>query len=299
MTIEAVSQLVARLGASTLALASLGALLEEKIGGARLDPAIKGESERLLETLGVPEMLRGVEPAQLGPVIADIRSTLLQGSRVFLAPKSDPGWKLVDGKTLQAQGEVSARLPQNWNKNVVPRLEGLSARLASGDGAFLDIGVGVAALSISMAQLWPSLRVVGIDPWAPALEIARENVARANLHTRIELREQAVQDLSDTEVFDLVWLPSMFIGQALMRVAVERTYQALRPGGWVLVGAVNQNPDPQLAAYLRLRDVLRGGCSITPAETEALLSDVGYVQVQTLAGGAATARASVVVGRRA
>jgi len=153
MTIEAVSQLVARLGASTLALASLGALLEEKIGGARLDPAIKGESERLLETLGIPEVLRGVDPAQLGPVIADIRSTLLQGSRIFLTPTSDPGWKLVDSKTLQTQGEVSARLPQNWNKNVVPRLEGLSARLASGDGAFLDVGVGIAALSISMAKL--------------------------------------------------------------------------------------------------------------------------------------------------
>ena len=98
MTIEAVSQLVARLGASTLALASLGALLEEKIGGARLDPAIKGESERLLETLGIPEVLRGVDPAQLGPVIADIRSTLLQGSRIFLTPTSDPGWKLVDSR---------------------------------------------------------------------------------------------------------------------------------------------------------------------------------------------------------
>ena len=299
MTIEAVSQLVIRLAASTLALAGLGAVLEEKTGGARLDPATRAEIERLLGTLGVPEMLSGVEPAQLGPVIADIRSTLLQGSRVFLNPTSDPGWKLADAKILQAQGNVSARLPHNWNKNIVPRLEGLSARLASRDGAFLDVGVGVAALSISMAQLWPSLRIVGIDPWAPALEIARENVARAHLSTQIELREQAVQDLSDVEVFDLVWLPSMFIGATLIRAAVERVYQALRPGGWALVAAINRDPDPQVAAYLRLRDVLRGGCSITPAETETLLSEVGYVQVQTLAGGAATARAAVVVGRRA
>ena len=244
-------------------------------------------------------MLSGVDPAQLGPVIADVRSTFLQGARIFLTPTSDPGWKLADATTLQTQGDVSARLPQNWNKNIVPHLEGLSARLASKDGAFLDVGVGVAALSISMAQLWPSLRVVGIDPWAPALKIARENVARANLPARIELREQTVQDLTDVEVFDLAWLPSMFIGGALMRAAVERICQALRPGGWILVGAVNPSPDPQLAAYLKLRDVLRGGCSITPAETEALLRDAGYVQVQTLAGGTATVRASMVVGRRA
>ncbi|MDH3413636.1 MAG: hypothetical protein OEM98_14280 [Gammaproteobacteria bacterium] len=107
-----------------------------------------------------------------------------------------------------------------------------------------------------------------------------------------------VQDLSDTKVFDLAWLPSMFIGGTLMRAAVERIYEALRPGGWILVAAVNPNADPVIAAYLRLRDALRGGCSITPAETETLLSDVGYVQVQTL-GGAATSRASIVVGRRA
>lgn len=297
MTIEAIGQLATRLSASTLALASLGAVLEEKTGGARLDPAIKGEIERLVETFGVPEMLSGVEPSELGPVVADVRSTLLQATRIFLSPTSEPGWKLADSETLQSQGKVSARLPHNWSKNIVPRLEGLSARLASNDGVFLDVGVGVAALSISMARLWPSLRVVGIDPWVPALEIGRENVAQANLSTRIELREQGVQDLPDTKVFDLAWLPSQFIGAALIRPAVERIYQALRPGGWILVAAVGQNPDPQVTAYLRLRDALRGGCAITPAETEALLRDVGYVQVQP-AAGAATSRSSIVAGRK-
>jgi len=298
MTIEAVSALVTRLGASTLALAALGALLEERIGGTRIDPALRAEIDRLVAELGAHEMLTGVDPSQLKSVVADIRSTLLQGTRIFLTPTSVPGWTLADANTLQAQGDVTARLPHNWSKNIVPRLEGLAARLASKDAAFLDVGVGVAALSITMAQLWPSLHVVGIDPWAPALEIARVNVAQANLAARIELREQAVQDLSDMAVFDLARLPSQFISAPLVRPALERIFRALRPGGWILVGAVNLNPDSFIAAYLRLRNALRGGSSITPAETEALLKEVGYVQVQTLAGGAATARGSLVVGRR-
>lgn len=297
MTMEAVSQLVTRLGASTYALVVLGAVLEEKTGGARLDPSIKAESERFLGMLGVPEMLSGVEGAQLGPVIAEIRSILLQGTSIFLNPASEPGWKVVDAKTLQAQGDYSARHAYSWRKNIVPHLEGLSARLASNDGAFLDVGVGVAALAIAMAQLWPSLRVVGIDPWAPVLEIARKNVARAELSTRIELREQAVQDLADTEVFDFAWLPSGFLGGAIVRAALERIYQGLRSGGWVLMSAASQNPDPNVAAYLRLVQVLHGGSAITPAEAEALLSDIGYAQVQTLSG-AATSRASRVVGRK-
>jgi Transposase DDE domain group 1 len=40
------------------------------------------------------------------------------------------------------------------------------------------------------------IRVVGIDSWSPALVIARENVGMAGVSTRIELREQAVQEES-------------------------------------------------------------------------------------------------------
>lgn len=298
MTVEAVSQLVGRLAASTLALASLAAMLEEKAGDSRINSAMKPDIDRLLETLDVPEMLDGVEAPHLKPVIADIRSTLRLASRVALTPTSDPGWNVVDAQTLQTQGAVSARIPHNWKRDIVPRLEGLAARLESTNGAFLDVGVGVAALSISMAQLWPSLRVVGIDPWAPALEIARESVVKANLSKRIELREQGVQDLPDTDAFDLVWIPTQFIGGHLVRSALERIHRALRPGGWILAAAVRHDPDPFISASLRLRNTLRGGGSTAPAEIEALLKDLGYGQVQTLSGGVGTARGALVVASR-
>ena len=84
-----------------------------------------------------------------------------------------------------------------------------------------------------MARLWPLLRVVGIDPWQPALAIARENVRMEGLHTWIELREQVVQELSDTEVFDLAFIPGFFIAEAVIRTALERVCRALRAGGWI------------------------------------------------------------------
>src|SRR4029450_13342115 len=40
------------------------------------------------------------------------------------------------------------------------------------------------------------IRVGGIDSWSTALVIARENVGMAGVSTRIELREQAVQEES-------------------------------------------------------------------------------------------------------
>jgi hypothetical protein len=56
---------------------------------------------------------------------------------------------------------------------ITPRLPGLSERLEA-SGSFLDVGVGVAGLSIARSRLWPRLRVVGLDLWAPSLVIPRE-----------------------------------------------------------------------------------------------------------------------------
>ena len=194
MTIEAVRDLVIRLTVSTGSLAALGLTLDERVTGAQLDPAIKAEIDHLLGALGARGMLDGVSSAELKPVLAEIRTTLLQGAKLLLNPTSGPGWTHTEAEILQSQGEVSAAFPVLWKQAIAPRPEGLSRRLESTDGAFLDVGAGIGALSIAMARLWPSLRVVGIEPWRPALAIARENVRMAGLSTRIELREQAVQD---------------------------------------------------------------------------------------------------------
>ncbi len=69
------------------------------------------------------------------------------------------------------------------------------------------MGVGVAGLSIAMSRLWPTLRVVGVDPWAPSLVLAREKVRAAALTDRIELRHQAAEDLTDVDSYDLAWIP--------------------------------------------------------------------------------------------
>jgi predicted O-methyltransferase YrrM len=67
---------------------------------------------------------------------------------------------------------------------------GLAERLRSAGAALLDVEWGVARSAIALAQMWPELRIVGIDPWEPSLRLARENVDQADLGGRIELRQQ-------------------------------------------------------------------------------------------------------------
>jgi SAM-dependent methyltransferase len=297
MTIEATRDLATRLIVSTGALAAFGLALEERATGLQLDPAIKAEVDHTLGALGARDVLDGVDHRVLRPLLAEIRTTMLLSAKLLMKPTSGPGWSHTEDEILQNTGDISAAFPVQWKTAIVPRLEGLAERLESADGTFLDVGVGVGALSIAMTTLWPSLRVVGIDRWRPSLAIARERVQRLGLGTRIELREQAVEDLADSQVFDLVWLPSLFISETVVGPALARLCRTLRPGGWLLFPCVNPAGGPLTIAYARLRTVFWGGRPWTPAEAQALLNQAGYAQVQTLPSPPAVLGA-MSVGRR-
>jgi 2-polyprenyl-3-methyl-5-hydroxy-6-metoxy-1,4-benzoquinol methylase len=182
-------------------------------------------------------------------------------------------------------------------RRILPQLEGLGARLDAADAAFLDVGAGVAALSIAMAWQWPSLRIVAVEPWAPSVAIARERIKSAGLDERIELREQSVEDMTDQDVFDLVWIPSGFIPGQVVRAIMHRAVHALRPGGWLLLAALAAPDDPLAAALTRLRATLWGGCLFAPGEAEQLLTAAGLRDVRKLPGppGAAV---GMVAGRK-
>jgi SAM-dependent methyltransferase len=296
MTIGALRDLVMRLSVSTGALAALGAALEARVRSVQLDPAIKTEIDQLLVALGTNESLDEVDAADLKPVLAEIRMTLLQDAKLLLSPTS-AGWTHTEAEILQSTGEASAAFPLLLKRTIAPRLADLAQRLESPHAAFLDVGVGVGGISIAMARLWPSLHVVGIDPWRPALTLARENVTVAGLDTRIELREQSAQELSDRQAFDLAFFPAFFIAEAVIKAALCRVHRALRSGGWILFATQSPGRDTLAASVARLRTILWGGHPRTPAEAEALLDQAGFTQVQTLPSGS-SARASISAGRR-
>lgn len=296
MTIEAVREHVTRLTTSVGALVAMGLVIDERLSGVKLEPAIKREASTLLGILGVQSALDTVKNEALRPVLADIRASVLQSTKA-LGNVDAAGWRHTEADILRTQGEISAAFPVMWKEKVVPRLEGLQHRLEAERAAFLDVGVGIAALAISAAKLWPAARVVGIDIWRPSLDIAHENIKRAGLSDRIELREQAVEMLSDRDVFDLAWLPVSFMPTNIVPAAVNRIREALRPGGWLLFNTTNPDADPVTSCFVRLRTLLWGGTSMVPEEAESLLNKSGYRDVQRLPS-APSAPMAMVAGRR-
>ena len=70
---------------------------------------------------------------------------------------------------------------------IAPALDGLEDALQRDGAVFLEVGAGVAALSIALCETWPGLRVVALEPGRPALALAEAQVRSSAVGERIEL----------------------------------------------------------------------------------------------------------------
>ncbi len=297
MSIEKVQEITHRLLVSTGALAAVAAALKIRLGSADASPELEAQFTKIVRLLGLEGELEDVSPDAWAAVLAEIRFTFLQGVQLLYGSVFQPGWTYTDQEMLQSLGQMSAAFAPLFHRVIISRLDGLTARLEAPTATFLDVGVGVAGLSIAMARLWPTLHVVGIDPWEPALALARQNVAAAGLSERIDLRQQAAEDLTDQTAFDLVWVSQPFVRTDPCTLVLHQVWRALRPGGWVLSGVLNQTEEPLAAALADLRSVAWGGQPLLPSQFAARLEESGFEQVQVFPSPP-WAAVVVIVGRR-
>ena len=297
MGIDAVREVAHRLLVSTGALAAFGAVLEQRIDSVPISSELEVRLMEVLRILGIDEELEGVSTEALATLLAEIRLTFLQGVKLLYSPVLQPGWTHTEVDLLLSQGQASAPVASLFQQVVIPQLDGLAARLSAPTASFLDVGVGVATVSIAMSLQWPALQVVGIDPWEPALALARQKVATAGLEDRIKLRLQAVEDLTDIAAFDLVWFSTPFIRADVLVLALQRVWHALRPGGWIFLGILNATGEPLAAALAHLRSVYWGGQPLVPLEGRVVLEERGFDQVQEFASSP-SALVTLVGGRR-
>jgi precorrin-6B methylase 2 len=293
---EELREVAGRLGSAAEALAALGAVLRLRMSGTQASPEVEACLAEVVDELELTKAIEGASPAELGEALSPIRALFLQAIDLLNDPGRQPGWSYTDAELLESQGQTSAAFADLFRRTVVPALEGLEGRLAQAGASFLDVGVGVAGLTIAMCRVWPELRAVGIDPWNPALVLARRNVSAAGLADRIELRHQLVEELADSEAYDLVFLPGPFLPPRVLDPALERGRAALRPGGW-LVLALYRGAEDLASALARLRTVRSGGSLLSSEQGEERLRAQGFADVKALAADIGIP-AVLVAGRR-
>jgi predicted O-methyltransferase YrrM len=298
MSIQALQEFLERHMASATAVASLAAALDARINGAPLDPGLADGIGDLLSSLGGGQVLDEVRPEEAAPLLGMIRALYMIDAKLLFPDTRTSTWNHAEPALLQAIGDGARGHAVGITRGVIPACAGLAERFRGSDARFLDIGVGVAGTAIAMAQMWPELSIVGIDPWQPSLKLARRNVEQAGLAQRIELREQRAEALEDRDVYDLAWLAVPFMPRQVIGPACQRTLQALRPGGWIIAAVVNPAaPSPMEAALRRLRMAQFGGGHWETESLRQLLVEAGYVDAQVLPAPPA-APAVMVVGRR-
>jgi SAM-dependent methyltransferase len=277
MSFDSLIAAAQRLSTSVEALAALGAQLQLRQAGLEGSPRVRVLLNEIARAVD-PQLLENVDEHQQATALALIQSIFRQALDLLDNPARDLGWSHKDPVILQSQGQVSRLLARGIDAMATQRPE--LGQMLQGPGVFLDVGTGVGWFAIEAARSWPALRVVGIDPWEPALTLARQNLAQSGIAERVELRLQRVEELEETTTFTLVWLPGPFIAGEIADRALERIYSALVPGGWLVFG-FNPLPDGRLEEMLAsLRIVRSGGYPWTPREVEEKLEEHGFEQTE-------------------
>jgi precorrin-6B methylase 2 len=246
-----------------------------------------------------PGLLSLLQPPALDFFLADLRSTSLQAADTIVRAKKgtlETGWRYTDPEILKAQGTSSSQGVQMIARHLFPEMEGMEERFRE-PAVFLDVGTGIGGIAIGMCRAFPNVRVVGLEPGSAPMAEARRNVAEAGLTDRITLRAQRIEENTDAEAFDLVFLPQVFLPGAILPGALGAAWTALRPGGWIMLPAISTLGDDTQSALTRFRNVLWGGETLTPADVARLLDDARFGAVRVLPGPRAGVP-HMVIGRR-
>jgi precorrin-6B methylase 2 len=270
MALEDVMALTNRLLTSADALAAVTARLRLAELGEEPDAAVREQLDLVADTLGARAQYDGLDESERAIAIAFARTYLRQAIDLVEDPLRPPGWAYTDPVLLQAQGSGSA---------VVASLVS-AAGLGAPDSRILDVGTGVAGLAIAFCETFPASTVVGVDPWAPALEIARRNVDAAGLADRITLHSSTIEEYADSDGFDLAWVPSFFIPRAVLDAAISRTHELLRPGATIVVGTTQGEEGSLESAVDDLRTIRSGGSAIGAREALDRLRRAGFADVR-------------------
>src|SRR5208282_3981114 len=136
-----------RIAGHVQTFAAVGAALRLHQAKQQADPAVQAQLLAAVEAV-LPGVLDGLNPQQISDALAYATFQIGDATDLFHNADRRPGWVLRDPTILQALGQASR---QNVRSIVALATERprLAASLA---GRFLDVGTGVGAMALEVAE---------------------------------------------------------------------------------------------------------------------------------------------------
>lgn len=243
-----------RIGSHAFSLSAIGAALSLKLSGVTAPSEVRRRLEDCV-TAALGDTLEDLDAQAAREALDTVTIYLEEALELLRNPAREAAWVIHEADMLQAQGQASRQ-----NVGAFLALAQDRPQLAQAlRGRFLDVGTGVAGIALEAAERCPDLRVVGIDIWEPSLALARRNVAESRFVDRVEIRQQDVTQLAEEATFSLVWLPAPFLPRSVLELALDAVFRVLAPGGHLIVGFTEEQPDRLANAHAALRMVRSGG----------------------------------------
>jgi 2-polyprenyl-3-methyl-5-hydroxy-6-metoxy-1,4-benzoquinol methylase len=171
------------------------------------------------------------------------------------------GWhehdeRLFSGVVRLFRPGYAAHLVDEW----LPALDGVVEKLRAG-ASVADVGCGLGASTVIMAQAFERSTFVGFDMHEPSIEAARKAAAQAGVTQRARFEVATARDFPG-EGYDLVCLFDALHDMGDPVGAARRIRQALAPDGALLLvepnagDALEQNLNPVGRAFYGLSTVI-------------------------------------------
>jgi 2-polyprenyl-3-methyl-5-hydroxy-6-metoxy-1,4-benzoquinol methylase len=137
---------------------------------------------------------------------------------------------LFRGTEMFFRPGYAANLVNAW----IPALDGVAEKLTAG-AKVADVGCGLGASTILMAQAYPNSTFVGYDYHAPSIEMARERAADAGVGDRVQFEVARSKDYPGND-YDFVAFFDCLHDMGDPVGAASHVRQSLAPNGtWMIV----------------------------------------------------------------
>ena len=202
------------------------------------------------------------------------------------------GWHEHDhgvfrGTELFFRPGYAANLVSSW----IPSLDGVETKLKAG-ASVADVGCGLGASTILMAQAYPNSNFAGFDYHDESIAIARQRAAEAGVGDRVRFEAARAKDYSGTD-YDLVTFFDSLHDMGDPAGAASHVLESLSAdGSWMIVepfagNRIEENLNPVGRAYYAASTLICTPASLSQEVGLALGAQAGEARTREVisAGG--------------